>query len=52
MANELQHKLGKSFDVLGKVKPGSTMKEVTDTLNSTVSALSKNDVSHGEGLVT
>jgi hypothetical protein len=44
MANELQHKLGKSFDVLGIVKPGSNMKELTNTLNSTVSALSKNDV--------
>lgn len=44
MASEVKHKLGKNFDVFGIVKPGSNMKELTNTLNSTVSALSKNDV--------
>jgi hypothetical protein len=44
MANELQHRLGKNFEVLGIVKPGSNIKEITNTLNSTVSSLTKKDV--------
>jgi hypothetical protein len=44
MANELQHRLGSSFDVLCIVKPGSNMKEITKTLNLTASSLSKKDV--------
>jgi hypothetical protein len=44
MANELQYRLGKSFEVLGIVKPGSNNKGITNTLNSTVSSLTKKDV--------
>jgi hypothetical protein len=41
MANELQHRLGKSFEVHGIVKPGANIKEITNMLNSTVSSLTK-----------
>jgi hypothetical protein len=44
MATELQHRLSKNFEVLGIVKPGSTLKEITNTINSTVNSLTKNDV--------
>jgi hypothetical protein len=32
MANELQHRPGKSFDVQGTVKPGANIKEKTNML--------------------
>jgi hypothetical protein len=44
MANELQHRLGKSFEVQAIVKPGANIKEITNTLNSTVSSHTKKDV--------
>jgi hypothetical protein len=44
MANELQYILGKDFETLGIVKPGSNIKEITNTLNPTVSSLTKKDV--------
>jgi lysophospholipase L1-like esterase len=43
MANELQHRLRKSFEVQGIVKPGANIKEITNTLNLTVSSLTKKD---------
>jgi hypothetical protein len=44
MATELQHRLKDDFDVLGIVKPGSRIKELTNTLNSTISSFTKKDV--------
>jgi hypothetical protein len=44
MATELQHRLKDHFDVLGVVKPGPRIKELTNTLNSTISSLTKKDV--------
>jgi hypothetical protein len=44
MATELQYRLKDDFDVLGIVKPGSRIKEITNTLNSTISSLTKKDV--------
>lgn len=44
MANELQNMLGKDVEVEGMVKPGSNIKEITNTINSTVSLLTKKDV--------
>ena len=34
VAKELQHNLGRGFEVLRKVKPGSSIKVVTNTMNS------------------
>jgi trans-2-enoyl-CoA reductase len=44
VANELQYILGKGFETLGIVKPGSNIKEITNTINPTVSSLTKKDV--------
>jgi hypothetical protein len=44
MAAELQHRLKDDFDVLGIVKHGSRIEEITNTLNSTISSLTKKDV--------
>jgi hypothetical protein len=44
VAKELQHNLGRGFEVLGTVKPGSSIKVVTNTMNSAISSLSKKDV--------
>lgn len=40
MTTELQHRLKESFDVLGIVKPGSRIKEITNTLNLTINSFS------------
>jgi hypothetical protein len=42
MTKELQHRLGKSFEVEGIVKPGGNIKEITNMFNSTVSSRTKN----------
>ncbi|PNF17838.1 hypothetical protein B7P43_G05719 [Cryptotermes secundus] len=44
MSNELQHRLGKSFEVLGIVKPAENMNEIIKTAKVTVSSFTKNDV--------
>jgi hypothetical protein len=50
VAKELQHNLGRGFEVLRKVKPGSSIKVVTNTMNS--SSLTKKYVLlYGEGLM-
>jgi hypothetical protein len=44
VAKELQHNLGRGFEVLGTVKPGSNIKVVTNMMNSAISSLTKKDV--------
>jgi hypothetical protein len=44
MANELQYILGKGFETLDIVKPGSNIKDKTNMMNPTVSSLTKKDV--------
>ena len=44
MAQELQHNLGRGFEVLGTVQPGSSIKLVTNTMNSVISSLTKKGV--------
>jgi hypothetical protein len=41
MQDVRQHRLGNSFDVLGTLKPVSNLKEITNTLNLTVSSFTK-----------
>jgi hypothetical protein len=45
VAQELQHNLGRGFEVLGTVQPGSSIKLVTNTMNSVISSLTKKYVS-------
>jgi hypothetical protein len=41
IANEVHHKLGKSFEVLGIVKLAAYIEEIINTVNSTVSSYTK-----------
>jgi hypothetical protein len=44
IANEIQCKLGKNFEILGIVKPGAKIKEIANSLDSTVRSYTKRDV--------
>jgi lysophospholipase L1-like esterase len=44
IAKELQHNLGQQFKVIGLVKPGSRLKDITDTMKSDRKELTNKDV--------
>jgi hypothetical protein len=44
IANEIHCKLGKNFEILGIVKPGAKIEEITNSLDSTVRSYTKRDV--------